>query len=104
MFGEGTVAVRAEAAAILLSTLRVHAQAGMLIRVKRAKIQTTPSGWPGPIELEEILDVVGLIVPGDGDSCAIPLGSGWPGCSLGWKRQLEEAGAAVLAVGVMQFG
>ena len=44
MLGEGAIAVRAEAAAILLSTVCVHAQAGVLVWVEWAEIEPVPSG------------------------------------------------------------
>jgi len=103
MRGQGTVAVRAETVAIVLSTLRVDAQAGVLISMKRAEIRSAPSSWPGTIEAQQIGDVVGLIVPIDGDACAMLL-PGWFGKWLRWRHQLRQAGAPILAVGVMQRG
>ena len=72
MSGEGTVAVRAEAAAIVLSAVRVNAQARMLIRMEWAKIQPASSGGSGSVVSDEILYVMDLVVPSDGDSVAVP--------------------------------
>src|SRR5262245_45083996 len=82
VLGEGTVAMRAEAAAIALSTPHVDAQARMLIRVERAEIQIAPSPWSGSIKADDILDVVSLIVSRDSDSFAVSLPN-WPGFQLG---------------------
>src|SRR5262245_29512888 len=56
--GERTVTVCAEAAAIAVSSVRVDAQARMIVWVERAEIQSAPSSWPGSIEANEILYVV----------------------------------------------
>ena len=52
MGGKRTVAVRAEAVAIVLATVRVDAQAGVFVSMKWAEIQPAPSTWPGAIEAE----------------------------------------------------
>ena len=98
MHGEGTVAVRAEAVTIVLTLVRVDAQARVFVRMKRAKIQPAPSTWPGAIEAQQICDVVGLIVMGDGDSCAMPLHS-WFGAWLSSRHQLRQSRVPILAVG-----
>src|SRR5438876_9859680 len=72
--------------------------------MKRAEIQPAPSGRPCAVVPDQILDIVGLVVSGDGDSFTVSLGGGWPGCSLRKKRQFGEASAGVLAVGVIQLG
>jgi hypothetical protein len=102
--GEGTVAVCAEAAAIALSAVRVDTQARVIIRVEWAEIQPASPGWPGSVKLDQILDIVGLIVPGNGGSCAMWVGGGWPGAKLGWTRQCGKVGATVLTVGLVQLG
>jgi hypothetical protein len=71
MRGEQAVALRAETPAIASPVLRVHAQAGVVIPMKRAKIQPAPSGGSGAIEAQQIRDIVGLIVLGDGDAYAM---------------------------------
>src|SRR5215213_152613 len=80
MGGKRTVAVRAETVAILVAMVRIDAQAGVPVGMKRAKIQPAPSTWPGAIEAQQLHEVVGLIELGDGDCCAMPL----PGSFRKW--------------------
>ena len=74
MSGERTVAQRAQAMDIATSVRTVDLQAGMVIRVKWTEIEASAPSWPGPIQLDKILDVVRVIVPGDGYSLAGPCG------------------------------
>ena len=71
VLGERAVAVRAEAAAVALPAVRVDAQAGVLVGVKRAEIQSAPPGRSGAIAPKQILDVAGFVVASDGDAGAI---------------------------------
>src|SRR5215212_8295039 len=69
---EWAIAVSTKAATVELSTVCVDTETRMLIRVKWAEIQPAPLRWPGSIEPDQILDVVGLVVLADGYSFAVP--------------------------------
>jgi hypothetical protein len=79
--GERAVAESAQAVDIAASFGGVDLQAGVLAGVKWAEIQPAPPGWRGPLEPDQILDVVCLVILGDGDSCVVSL-PGWRGFRL----------------------
>jgi hypothetical protein len=66
VFGERAVAECAQTVDIATSSGGVDLQAGVLVRMEWAEIQSASPGWPGPIEADQILDVVSLVVVGDG--------------------------------------
>ena len=70
-----TIAVRAQTVRVAASLGGINLQAGVFIRVKGAEIQPAPPSWSGPIKPDQILDVMGLIVLGNGYSLAVVCGS-----------------------------
>lgn len=83
MLCEGAIAVRAEAAAIRMSTVRVYTQAGVLVSREWAKIQPALSGRSGSVRPNQNLDVMGLIVPVDSASLVVSLRAGLDACWSG---------------------
>jgi hypothetical protein len=53
-------------------------QAAVIVRMKWAEIEPASSGWSDSIVSDQILYVVGLVVPGDDDSLVVPLGGDRP--------------------------